>query len=109
MASLKQYLTWNKRLSMAYAFGIWTAVGSYGFYYFTNKRHEDAKIPKPDEALVDDAFDKKEEKKKTGFYMENTVVYKENFVPYSTRLSNLVSRLFGTSSGTTVERDRAEK
>ncbi|KAG7261661.1 hypothetical protein CRUP_023974 [Coryphaenoides rupestris] len=73
---------WNKRASLVYAAGVWAALGLVGYYVY----------------MGDDVFNKvvkKEEKiaehlqvvHKTA-HTETVVVYKEDFVPYTTRIYN---------------------
>ncbi|XP_053315831.1 small integral membrane protein 26 [Spea bombifrons] len=111
----KDFVLWNKRLAAVYAFGVWTMVGSYGFYYYTTKRNEDVKMVVPeaqmDKELIDSSSfdDMGEKKKKTGFQVTNSVEYKKDFVPYSTRVYNFVTGISGTTPGPITEQSRVEK
>ncbi|XP_068178132.1 small integral membrane protein 26-like [Antennarius striatus] len=92
--SSKGVLWWNTRLSLLYAFGIWTMLGSIGYMKFSGHL-EDASGKKEEEIE-----ERKEEKEAENLrqavhdngYFKTVVVYKKDFVPYSTRISNFISR-----------------
>ncbi|KAM4772076.1 small integral membrane protein 26 [Rhinophrynus dorsalis] len=109
---LKELHRWNFRLSVVYAVGIWTMVGSYVYIRMHSKKDEVVNIPQSalEEELVDSlAVPEKQEERKTGPRVKNTVVYKENFVPFSSRVYNFVKPLFGTTHNATTEKDFEEK
>ncbi|XP_064172286.1 small integral membrane protein 26-like [Anguilla rostrata] len=102
---LKNLEKWNVRASMAYAIGVWTVIGSCGYYRFFRKEKEDKPQNTEDEELLVDKFSTEEQEgKPKGFQSQTTVVYKENFVPYSTRLFNYLKTLNGGPEST-VESD----
>ncbi|XP_063297452.1 small integral membrane protein 26 [Pelobates fuscus] len=105
---VKQFLAWNKRLAVVYAVGAWTMVGGYAFYYYTKGRYMVPVSPPPalEPEFIEDTSLEDQPKKKR---IQHTIVYKENFVPYSTRVYNLWNSVFGTTSETTRNMDKVEK
>ncbi|CAB1344618.1 unnamed protein product [Coregonus sp. 'balchen'] len=90
---IKEIVKWNVRVSMLYAFGIWTLLGTYGYYQYMGRNEEkpvkeekEEEPPNPREVTIQSA------------HMKTTIIYKENFVPYSTRIYNFVSSLSGDSA-----------
>ncbi|KAL2076286.1 hypothetical protein ACEWY4_028118 [Coilia grayii] len=73
---------WNKRASMMYAFGAWTIFGSLIYYKYSHK-DDPFVASQPGEEV-----DKPNVKKYETTHNKTTIVYKEDFVPYSTRLIN---------------------
>lgn len=93
---------WNKRMSVIYAIGVWSMLGSYGYYVYTRgdeyplkKSDIEEQPPNPNEAVFETAHTK------------TTIVYKENFVPYSTRIVRLFKSLIGAT--TTDDQDTTRK
>ncbi|XP_068931580.1 small integral membrane protein 26 [Petaurus breviceps papuanus] len=83
---------WYRRMSLVYLFGAWTTVGSICISAWKRKQArakeealKDQDLAK-EEALTEDSAEKPEPKR--GFYVETIVTYKEDFVPYTTRLYN---------------------
>lgn len=37
---VKEVIKWNVRVSMLYAFGIWTMLGTYGYYQYMGRNEE---------------------------------------------------------------------
>lgn len=77
-----------------YAIGVWSMLGSYGYYVYTrgdeylfkkSDMNEEEQPPNPDEAVFETAHTK------------TTIVYKDNFVPYRTRIVNLLQFLTGAT------------
>ncbi|XP_028461585.1 small integral membrane protein 26 [Perca flavescens] len=82
--NFKEVLKWNTRLSAVYAVGIWTMVGSYAFFRYTG-RYKDTpvkeEVPEP------------EDPNKVVYLSDHSktvIVYKKDFVPYSTRIYNFI-------------------
>ncbi|XP_035032621.2 small integral membrane protein 26 [Hippoglossus stenolepis] len=89
---LDDVLKWNKRVSAVYAVGIWTMIGSYAYSKYTG-RNED-KPAKREEKVEEDP-------KQVVYVTAHTktiIVYKEDFVPYSTRIYNFI-KSFGGGPG----------
>ncbi|XP_069575193.1 small integral membrane protein 26-like [Brachyistius frenatus] len=84
----KDLLRWNTRVSAVYAVGMWTMIGSYAYFRYTG-RYEDRPVEpvempvNPNEVVFETA------------YTKTTIVYKEDFVPYSTRVYNFISSFSG--------------
>ncbi|KAG9277857.1 small integral membrane protein 26-like [Astyanax mexicanus] len=87
-------LKWNKRAAMVYAVGVWTMLGSYGYYRYTHRNDPPVQMPEMEE-------DTRPNVKKIETPHSTTImVYKENnFVPYSTRFLNLFRKADDSSSG----------
>ncbi|XP_043843968.1 small integral membrane protein 26 [Dromiciops gliroides] len=73
---------WHRRMSLIYLIGAWTTAGSILYSSWKRKQALDKEEPLKDE----DSVEKPEPRR--GFYVETIVTYKENFVPFSTRLYN---------------------
>ncbi|XP_076871356.1 small integral membrane protein 26-like [Brachyhypopomus gauderio] len=84
---------WNKRASLLYAIGVWTALGSVGFYTYRHRNDPKVEMPKEEEDARPNA------KQFKSSYVSGTIVYKENFVPYSTRLLKFFGLTPDSSSG----------
>ncbi|XP_051831832.1 small integral membrane protein 26 [Antechinus flavipes] len=73
---------WYRRMSLIYALGAWTLVGSICISSWKRKQ-----TLANEEVLKDEDSVEKAESRR-GFYVETVVTYKENFVPFSTRFYN---------------------
>ncbi|KAI1886608.1 hypothetical protein AGOR_G00197560 [Albula goreensis] len=89
---LKDLKTWNPRAALLYGVAAYATIGIYGYL----KLH-------PPGREKDDSENTPKYKEDThvtsvlGFQVTSTVRYKENFVPYSTRLFNYLTNLVGSS------------
>ncbi|XP_062400874.1 small integral membrane protein 26-like [Sardina pilchardus] len=73
---------WKKRASLMYAIGAWTVCGSLAYYKYYNIEPLVTATPvEEDKGIVE---------KYKGDYHKTTVVYREDFVPYSSRLLNFL-------------------
>ncbi|XP_029920904.1 small integral membrane protein 26-like [Myripristis murdjan] len=90
--TFKDLAKWNTRVSILYAVGVWSMVGSYAYYryhgYFdentVKKEEEETTVPvNPREKVYETAHTK------------TIIVYKEDFVPYSTRIYNFIKSFSG--------------
>ncbi|XP_036403775.1 small integral membrane protein 26-like [Megalops cyprinoides] len=109
--NLKDVVRWNVRVSLIYAVGIWTLMGTYGYYRLKRPKEnepEDSKDGFVDKELLDEVAAVPEGEKLQGFHVKTTVVYKENFVPYSTRLFNYLKTL-SVDAGHTSDSQGPEK
>ncbi|XP_062304507.1 small integral membrane protein 26-like [Osmerus eperlanus] len=88
---------WNKRVSLIYAVGVWTLMGTYGFYTYTGHydkkpeiltetKKDEEELPNPNQEVYSTA------------HSTTTIVYRENFVPYTTRIRNLIKYVSGDST-----------
>ncbi|XP_030052094.1 small integral membrane protein 26 [Microcaecilia unicolor] len=116
MVTAREVAKWNTRVSLVYAIGIWTMLGSFGYFQVKRKRENLEAEPDAVEAqgktgaLGNDLpFQPTPEEKRTGFYMSQTVTYKENFVPYSTRIYNFISSHLSSTSDAATKSDTSEK
>ncbi|CAL8355457.1 unnamed protein product [Boreogadus saida] len=79
--SLRDYTKWNTRASLLYALGVWTMIGAVGVYKYMGydvlevvKREEEPENPN---RVVHSTP-----------HSKTVIIYKENFVPYHTRIYN---------------------
>ncbi|KAL6455879.1 hypothetical protein MHYP_G00357300 [Metynnis hypsauchen] len=84
---------WNKRASMLYAVGIWTMFGTYGYYRYQHRNDPPVEMPKEEEDTRPNVKTVKTS------HLSTTIVYKEDFVPYSTRFLNLFRPTTNSCSG----------
>ncbi|KAK2815575.1 hypothetical protein Q5P01_026042 [Channa striata] len=90
--AFKDLLKWNRRVSAVYAVGIWTMVGSYAYFRYTG-RYEDIQEkrkwsqpePDPNQVVYKTAHSK------------TVIVYRKDFVPYTTRIHNFIQSFSNTS------------
>nr|XP_033793696.1 small integral membrane protein 26 [Geotrypetes seraphini] len=115
MVSPRDVAKWNTRVSLIYAIGIWSMLGTFGYFQIKRKRENPEAGPdaveaqdKTEELENDIHFQPTPEEERTGFYMTQTVTYKENFVPYTTRLYNFISHL-SNASDAAPKSDTSEK
>ncbi|XP_051939788.1 small integral membrane protein 26-like [Hippocampus zosterae] len=94
--TLKDARKWNRCVSTVYVLGVWTMLGSVAYLYYTGRfknstdsaQNEEAKarVPKnPNEFIYQTPHNK------------TIVVYKKDFVPYTTRIYNFVQSFTGGS------------
>ncbi|XP_040892437.1 small integral membrane protein 26-like [Toxotes jaculatrix] len=91
----KDALKWNKRVSAVYALGVWTMIGSYAYYKYTG-RYEDTAVQKEEEV------EEQENPNKVVYqtaHSKTVMVYKKDFVPYSSRIYNFITS-FSSQPGT---------
>ncbi|KAM3864845.1 small integral membrane protein 26-like [Diretmus argenteus] len=91
--TIKDFAKWNTRVSIVYAVGVWTMIGSYAYYSYTGTGK------KPASTLVGE--EKQKEPEKTNQVIHETahtktiIIYKEDFVPYTTRIYNFIKSFSG--------------
>ncbi|XP_063056442.1 small integral membrane protein 26-like [Engraulis encrasicolus] len=78
-------LRWNKRASIVYALGAWSLFGSLVYYKYSHKDDPEVKMEPVEEE------EKPNVKNYKSTYNDTRVVYKEGFVPYSTRVMNFIT------------------
>uniref|UniRef100_A0A3B5K1C0 Small integral membrane protein 26 n=1 Tax=Takifugu rubripes TaxID=31033 RepID=A0A3B5K1C0_TAKRU len=74
--SLNDVSKWHKRMSVVYAFGVWSMIASYAFFKYTG-RYDDAPVVY-----------------KTP-HSKTVIIYKKDFVPYTTRIYNFIKSFSG--------------
>ncbi|TNM85564.1 hypothetical protein fugu_007835 [Takifugu bimaculatus] len=95
--SLNDVSKWHKRMSVVYAFGVWSMIASYAFFKYTG-RYDDAPVlkGKPEDQ-------QEEEDENTVVYKtphsKTVIIYKKDFVPYTTRIYNFI-KSFSDEPGT---------
>ncbi|XP_067901855.1 small integral membrane protein 26-like [Heterodontus francisci] len=109
--NLKDVARWNVRVSLVYAVGIWTMLGTYGYFQLKRKR-EQATIESSAEDTAEatcqqelqegTTFELQEETRKE--LVETNVVVKEGFVPFSSRIYAYGKSVFGVPSDTSTEK-----
>ncbi|XP_041838734.1 small integral membrane protein 26-like [Melanotaenia boesemani] len=87
--NLKDIAGWNKKVSAVYAAGIWTMICSFVYYKYTG-RFED--MP-----AIEDVEEPEDSNKHVyrSAHNKTIIVYKKDFVPYSTRIYNLIKSFSG--------------
>ncbi|XP_044202489.1 small integral membrane protein 26-like [Thunnus albacares] len=84
--AFKDLAKWNTRVSAVYAVGIWTMIGSYAYYSYTG-RYEDKSEKK--EEVVQEPDDPNQVVHQTA-HTKTVIIYKKDFVPYTTRIQNFI-------------------
>ncbi|XP_032882071.1 small integral membrane protein 26 [Amblyraja radiata] len=110
---LKEVARWNLRVSLVYAVGIWTMLGAYAYLQFKKKREkamvesstEISTATLPQEHETSDEPQKKTKK----HFMEEHVVVKEGFIPFSSRIYNYAKSFYDGSSHHSTEKSNSEK
>ncbi|XP_057699734.1 small integral membrane protein 26-like [Corythoichthys intestinalis] len=91
--TLKNLIKWNKTASRVYALGVWTMIGSFAYFHFTSGQKS------TDSAKSEER--KKEERKNPNEVLYETehtktiIIYKKDFVPYTTRIQNFIQSFTG--------------
>ncbi|KAM8773738.1 small integral membrane protein 26-like isoform 1-T1 [Acanthopagrus schlegelii] len=90
--TLKDVLKWKTRMSIVYAAGVWTVIGSYAYFKYTGqldglpvKSGEVQEPEDPNQVVYETAHSK------------TVVIYKKDFVPYTTRIYNFIKSFSGDS------------
>ncbi|KAI3352648.1 hypothetical protein L3Q82_019292, partial [Scortum barcoo] len=84
-AMVKDVVKWNRRMSVVYAVGVWTMICSYGFFRYVGRPEDTAVKRKKREEEVEEQKNPNEVVYETP-HMKTTIVYKKDFVPFSTRI-----------------------
>ncbi|XP_061882181.1 small integral membrane protein 26-like [Entelurus aequoreus] len=81
---------WHKRLSAVYALGVGIMIGSYGYYRYTGRHDPPIQMEEeiPDESNPKNVFHKTA-------HTKTIIIYKKDFVPYTTRIYNFVQSFIG--------------
>ncbi|XP_049576759.1 small integral membrane protein 26 [Syngnathus scovelli] len=91
---LKDVKKWNRIVSTVYAFGVWTMIGSVGYLYYTGRFKNSADSTQNEK-------DKKELPKNLNeiefqtAHSKTIIIYKNDFVPYTTRIYNFFQSFTG--------------
>ncbi|XP_069463634.1 small integral membrane protein 26 [Ambystoma mexicanum] len=94
MATPAEVLRWKKRMSIVYAAGVWTVVSCFGYRYLKGRWWPQTSESPADCEELPTVFETKLEPKHEPFFTQE-MVYKENFVPYTTRLYMFVKSILG--------------
>lgn len=101
---VKKVMRWNVGASIVYAVGVWTMVGSYFYFKYTGK------YDTPPESAIPPIREEKEANPNEVVYKTthstSVITYKKDFVPFSTRLMNLISSFTGNDAA--VDRDSSK-
>ncbi|XP_061763712.1 small integral membrane protein 26-like [Nerophis ophidion] len=86
----KDVAMWQKRLSMVYALGVWTMITSYGYYRYSGRLGDTSQIEEesPYEANSKNVFHQSP-------HTKTVIIYKNDFVPYTTRIYDFVQSFIG--------------
>ncbi|KAM9769472.1 small integral membrane protein 26-like [Menidia menidia] len=94
--AFKNLVKWNKRVSGLYALGIWTMICSFGYFKYTGHYDEMAeKIEEQKEANEVKEQEDPDTKVYRTAHSKTTIIYKKDFVPYTTRIYNLFQSFSG--------------
>ncbi|XP_078062742.1 small integral membrane protein 26-like [Mustelus asterias] len=109
--TLRDMTRWNVRVSLVYAIGIWTMLGTYGFFHLKKKRElatlesnatETTEVPGQPE--LEEDITSMPHKQPAKEAVSTTVVVKEGFVPHSSRIYTYGKSVFGASSESSIEK-----
>ncbi|XP_061833376.1 small integral membrane protein 26-like [Nerophis lumbriciformis] len=89
--TLKNVKNWHKGLSAVYALGVWTMIVSYGYYRYTGRLDD---LPSQIEEESPDKTNPKNVFHQTA-HTKTIIIYKNDFVPYTTRIYNFVQSFIG--------------
>nr|XP_023481816.1 small integral membrane protein 26-like [Equus caballus] len=87
----EQAASWYRRMSVVYALGAWTVLGS--LFFFGQKKSK----PPGDEVEQKDVSTNEMLEPPKGFYVETIVTYREDFVPITDRILNYLKSWTGGS------------
>ncbi|KAM5178452.1 small integral membrane protein 26 [Callospermophilus lateralis] len=82
--------SWYRRMSVVYALGTWTLLGST-FYFVQKKKPPGNEVEQKDVSTSEIPESPKQ------FYVETIVTYKEDFVPYTTKILEYLKSWTGSS------------
>ncbi|GCB81413.1 hypothetical protein scyTo_0023285 [Scyliorhinus torazame] len=109
--TLKDIARWNVRVSLVYAIGIWTMLGTYGFFHLKKKREQAGNGSSAKEttdangqAELQDEITFVPHEQTTSESVRMNVVVKEGFVPHSSRIYKYGKSIFGVSSDSSIEK-----
>ncbi|XP_078262051.1 uncharacterized protein LOC144597022 [Rhinoraja longicauda] len=114
---MKEVARWNVGVSLVYAVGIWTMFGAYAYLQFKRKREKamiessteistvSSEATLPQEHEMSDEPQKKTKRR----FMEENVVVKEGFIPFSSRIYNYAKSFYDGSSDNSTEKGNSEK
>ncbi|KAM6144348.1 small integral membrane protein 26 [Erethizon dorsatum] len=91
----RQALAWYRRLSVVYGLGTWTLFGS--LFYFYGKKKTPSESPEVEQNDLPRSESEIELEPLKGFYVETIVLYKEDYVPFTERIHNIVKKWTGDS------------
>lgn len=81
---IKDAVRWNIGASVVYAAGIWTMIGYYGYMKYTGGFEQSPQKESREEEVVQD----ENTVVYTTPHTKTFIVYKQDFVPYTTRIYN---------------------
>ncbi|XP_041064451.1 small integral membrane protein 26-like [Carcharodon carcharias] len=109
--TLKDIARWNARVSLVYAVGIWTMLGTYGFFHLRRKRQEATTRSGAEDATevmcqaeLQESITFESPKQPPKEFVKTNVVVKEGFVPFSSRIYTYGKSIFGVPPDTPVEK-----
>ncbi|XP_028311312.1 small integral membrane protein 26-like [Gouania willdenowi] len=92
---VKDVLKWRTRLSAVYALGVWTMIVSYGIFKYTGCLEDTS--GKEKQAVKEEEENPYQVTFNTA-HSRNIIIYKKDFVPYTTRIYNFVKSFNGDAS-----------
>ncbi|XP_066553482.1 small integral membrane protein 26 [Amia ocellicauda] len=115
--TLRDVVKWNRRVSLLYAVGIWTMFGTYGYFQIRSKwsKKDDEEhineTPPVEQELADEYIPEPtaNESKAQGLRVKSTVTYRDNFIPYSSRICSYLQSLRSSSEDVSAQDPAAQK
>ncbi|XP_077380866.1 small integral membrane protein 26-like [Festucalex cinctus] len=93
--TLKDFTKWNKIASTVYFFGVWTMIGSLGYFYSTSHDKNSTDSAQNEEERTEVPKNANEIVYKTA-HSKTVVIYKKDFVPYTTRMCKFFESFTGS-------------
>ncbi|XP_023575960.1 small integral membrane protein 26-like [Octodon degus] len=85
---------WYRRMSVVYGLGTWTLFGSLFYFYGKKTPSESPEVEQKDLSRSENEIVLEPLK---GFYVETVVLYKEDYVPLTERIRNVLKKWTGNS------------
>ncbi|XP_077427592.1 small integral membrane protein 26-like [Vanacampus margaritifer] len=92
--ALKDVRKWNKIASAVYTIGVWTIIGSLGYFYYTNRDKINTHSARNEEENAEERENLNTIVYETA-HNKTIIIYKKDFVPYTTRMYNFFQSFTG--------------
>ncbi|XP_061685570.1 small integral membrane protein 26-like [Syngnathoides biaculeatus] len=92
--TLKDFTKWNRAVSTVYALGVWTMISSFAYFHYTGRFQNSTDLAQNEEEKTEKSKDGNEVVYQTA-HSKTIIVYKKDFVPYTTRIYNLFQSFTG--------------
>ncbi|XP_061628136.1 small integral membrane protein 26-like [Phyllopteryx taeniolatus] len=95
--TLKDVTKWNRIVSTVYAMGVWTMIGSFAYFHYTGRFKNSTDSAQNEEERTEKPKDRNEVLHQTA-HTKTIILYKKDFVPYTTRIYNFFQSFTGGPS-----------